>query len=87
MIVSRPNMAAKAVQISIDEQLLQRIDLDPEVVAAGRSAFIRNAVEHYLRERARRMRDEQITSAYRAQGDAMQSEIAELLEDQLWPNE
>jgi metal-responsive CopG/Arc/MetJ family transcriptional regulator len=51
----------KAVQFTIDESLLKRIDRDPEVKAHGRSAFLRHAAEEYLRRRARR----QIRDAYK----------------------
>jgi metal-responsive CopG/Arc/MetJ family transcriptional regulator len=41
-------MASRPVQISIDEELLERIDEDAEAREKGRSAFIRAAVEWYL---------------------------------------
>ena len=78
-------MTAKPVQISIDEELLRRIDQDPEVGARGRSAFIRSAVELYLRLREQQRIDEELESAYRGEAEAMADEIAELIEDQSWP--
>jgi metal-responsive CopG/Arc/MetJ family transcriptional regulator len=49
----------KVVQFTIDEQLLRRIDRDPEVKQQGRSAFLRRAAAEYLRRRAaERIRDE-----------------------------
>lgn len=36
-------MAAKPVQISLDPELLEKIDADPEARERGRSAFVREA--------------------------------------------
>ncbi len=58
------NMSAKRVRISLETDLLRRIDADPEVRRNGRSAFIRAAVETYLRARRRRAIDAQIATAY-----------------------
>ena len=38
----------KAIQITIDEQLLERLDSYPEAGRRGRSAVIREAVAAYL---------------------------------------
>jgi hypothetical protein len=59
-------MPAKAVQVSIDLDLLRRIDADPETREKGRSAFIRSAVSSYLRARKRREVDTAIARATRA---------------------
>lgn len=80
-------MAAKAVQISLDEELLKRIDRDPETRQRGRSAFIRAAVELYFEEQRRRRLDDEIARAYEGQADALHEEVAELMEDQQWPTE
>jgi predicted transcriptional regulator len=48
----------KAIQFTIDEDLLRRIDRLPEVKEQGRSAFLRLAIEDYLaRKRAQAIRD------------------------------
>jgi metal-responsive CopG/Arc/MetJ family transcriptional regulator len=39
----------KAIQITMDERLLRRLDHDPEVRQAGRSAVLRRAASEYLR--------------------------------------
>ena len=52
----------KAIQITVDDRLLARLDADPEVKRSGRSAVFRRAVEDYLRRRRRR----DIAEAYRA---------------------
>jgi metal-responsive CopG/Arc/MetJ family transcriptional regulator len=51
----------KAIQITLDDKLLTRLDADPEVKRLGRSAVFRQAVEAYLTRRKKRA----ITEAYR----------------------
>ena len=51
----------KAIQITIDDRLLARLDADPEVKRLGRSAVFRRAVEAYLSRTRRRT----IADAYR----------------------
>jgi metal-responsive CopG/Arc/MetJ family transcriptional regulator len=78
-------MGAKAVQISLDTDLLKRVDRDPEVRKLGRSAFIRSAIDLYLRAKERRGDDDAIRRAYGGQADAMLGEVEELLGAQAWP--
>lgn len=80
-------MPAKAVQVSIDEELLRRVDADPEARERGRSAFVRSAIESYLRARQRRDVDEAISKAYGGQADAMLDEVKGLLDSQAWPDD
>jgi len=80
-------MPARPIQISIDTNLLNRIDKDPEVRQRGRSAFIRSAVELYLNAKRRRAVDQRIARAYEGQADAMVDEIADLIGAQAWPKE
>jgi hypothetical protein len=51
----------KAIQFTVDEDLLRRMDADPEVKAKGRSAFLRRAIAEYLQ----RKREAAIREAYR----------------------
>ncbi len=51
----------KAIQITIDEALLKRVDRDPEAKKHGRSALVRRALEEYLK----RKRDHEIAESYR----------------------
>ena len=81
------NMSAKPVQVSIDENLLQRIDRDPEARRSGRSAFLRHAAELYLRAKRRRSIDASIRQAYGGREAALQQEIEGLMEVQAWPDE
>jgi metal-responsive CopG/Arc/MetJ family transcriptional regulator len=78
---------SKPVQISLDRELLERIDRDAEVRRDGRSAFIRHAVERYLALKERREVEAQLVRAYGGEAESMLSEIAELMDHQSWPNE
>lgn len=80
-------MAAKPVQVSIDEELLARIDADPEAQRVGRSRFIRDAVETYLRLREARETDRAIRAAYDGRADEVMAEVDELIGTQAWPEE
>ncbi|HEY7697936.1 MAG TPA: ribbon-helix-helix protein, CopG family [Vicinamibacteria bacterium] len=80
-------MPAKPVQISIDIDLLRRIDKDPEVRERGRSAFVRSAVELYLLAKRRRTNDRQIEEAFGGRAREMLSEIEDLIDRQTWPEE
>jgi metal-responsive CopG/Arc/MetJ family transcriptional regulator len=78
-------MPAQPVQVSIEKALLKRIDMDPETKKRGRSAFIRSAVELYLKAKERRDIDRAIQRAYCGKGDALLEEIEDLIEVQEWP--
>ena len=80
-------MSAKPVQVSIDLDLLRRIDADPETRKKGRSAFIRAAVSSYLAAKRRREIDAAIRAAYGRAADAMEAEVADLMDAQAWPRE
>jgi metal-responsive CopG/Arc/MetJ family transcriptional regulator len=51
----------KAIQITVDDRLLARVDRHPDAKRLGRSALFRRAVEAYLREHRRT----EIAEAYR----------------------
>lgn len=51
----------KPIQVTLDEELLRRIDALPEVRRRGRSAFVRQIAESYLAHRRRL----EIRDAYR----------------------
>jgi metal-responsive CopG/Arc/MetJ family transcriptional regulator len=80
-------MPAKPVQVSIDTELLRRIDRDPETRARGRSAFIRAAVSSYLEAKRRRDVDAAIRAAYAGVADAMEAEVRDLVDAQAWPRD
>jgi hypothetical protein len=52
MMLYNTNM--KAIQISMDDGLLARLDADEEVRRDGRSAVLRRAADLYLRQRRSR---------------------------------
>jgi metal-responsive CopG/Arc/MetJ family transcriptional regulator len=78
-------MSVKPVQISIDDELLRRIDRDPEAKRLGRSAFVRTALRTYLAAKERKSIDEQIRRAYAGQADELLDEVEQLLPGQAWP--
>ena len=80
-------MSAKPVQISLDRDLLERIDSDPEVREKGRSAFVRSAVQLYLQAKERHEVDAEIAKAYGGEADAMLAEIEDLIGGQAWPSD
>ncbi len=78
-------MTTRPIQISMDVDLLERIDADDEVVRHGRSAFLRAAASFYLAAKARREIDRRISEAYRDRADEMIDEVAEFMDLQEWP--
>jgi metal-responsive CopG/Arc/MetJ family transcriptional regulator len=76
----------KAIQITVDERLLARLDRDPEVKRSGRSAVFRRAVEAYLRARRKR----EIAEAYRrgyAKDRGLGPEWEGWAEEGVWPED
>jgi Arc/MetJ-type ribon-helix-helix transcriptional regulator len=57
-------MAARSVQISLDEELLREIDRRPETKRDGRSAVIKRALQLYLDRKRRETIDETYARAY-----------------------
>ncbi|MFQ5738481.1 MAG: ribbon-helix-helix protein, CopG family [Acidobacteriota bacterium] len=80
------NMGAKPVQISMDTELLRRIDADPETLDKGRSAFVRSAIELYLKAKERQEVEARIRRAYSGRAAHLLEEITELMDDQAWPD-
>ena len=54
----------KAIQITMDEALLARLDATPEARRDGRSAVLRRAAEEYLLRRQRALVRERYEAAY-----------------------
>ncbi len=72
----------KAVQVAIDEALLQRLDSYPEVRTRGRSAVLREAVADYLAKKEA----EEIDRAYEAgYGAAPPDEFDDWPDEAAWP--
>jgi metal-responsive CopG/Arc/MetJ family transcriptional regulator len=80
-------MAAKSVQISLDEDLLRKVDRHPEVRKKGRSAFIRKALELLLDLDRRRKVDGAYARGYSGKADELADELAGLGEAQSWMEE
>jgi len=80
-------MPSRPVQISLDSELLARIDRDPQARKEGRSALIRRAVELYLAAKHRREVDAQLVKAFAGQADEMLDDVEQLLEAQAWPED
>jgi metal-responsive CopG/Arc/MetJ family transcriptional regulator len=76
---------ARAVQISLDEELLRRIDADPETKHRGRSAVVTSALLLYLRDKRRRAVDQSILKAYGDAAGDMVEEVEPLIGAQAWP--
>jgi len=75
----------KAIQITFDERLLERLDSDEEVKQEGRSAVIRRAVAEYLQKRRRAT----IAKAYqRGYGKLPpDSDLSGWADEGIWPDE
>ena len=74
----------KAIQITVDEGWLAKLDADPEVKQAGRSAVFRRAIEAYLRQR----RKQRIAEAYRrgyGSGSRVERALEGWTEEGVWP--
>ena len=54
----------KAIQITLDDELLARLDADEEVRRDGRSAVLRRAANEYLRRRRKRSIADSYARAY-----------------------
>jgi metal-responsive CopG/Arc/MetJ family transcriptional regulator len=84
-------MAARSVQISLDEELLREIDRRPETKRDGRSAVIKRALQLYLDRKQRESIDENYARAYgsrtRGTGTERANEFDALLDTQAWPDE
>jgi metal-responsive CopG/Arc/MetJ family transcriptional regulator len=80
-------MAARSVQISLDEELLQRVDRDPDARRNGRSHLISAALRVYLEAKRRRDVDSAIRRAYSGADKALLREIEPLIRNQAWPDE
>jgi metal-responsive CopG/Arc/MetJ family transcriptional regulator len=71
----------KAIQITLDERLLAKLDTDEEVKRDGRSAVIRRAVFEHLR----RKRRSSIAAAYRrAYGKGANQELQGWADEGAW---
>ena len=73
----------KTIQMTIDESLLQQVDLKVKELQTTRSAFIREALEEALRAYQVRRLEERDEAGYTA-GPANSTETAEWDAEQAW---
>jgi predicted transcriptional regulator len=77
-------LSMKAIQVTLDDELLKRLDATEEARAEGRSAVLRRALREYL---SRRRRSE-IAEAYsRAYGEAGVGELDGWGSEGVWPED
>ena len=76
----------KAIQFTLDEALLRRVDADPEAKEKGRSAFLRNAIEDYLRRRHERAIHDAYRRGYRSR-PVREGEFETSSRALAWPDE
>jgi metal-responsive CopG/Arc/MetJ family transcriptional regulator len=74
----------KAIQVTLDDALLARLDADEEVRRDGRSAVLRRAADQYLRGRRKRAIADQYARAYGA-GAGIDSEFSGWDDEGAWP--
>lgn len=74
----------KAIQVTMDEALLNRLDNDDEARRDGRSAVLRRALDEYLRRRRRRTVSDQYAKAY-ADGTGLGPELSGWEDQGEWP--
>ncbi len=77
----------KAINFTIDEGLLERLDSCPEVRSRGRSAVVREALAYYLARNVTEEEAEAIDRAYeRAYGPGMPpDELEDWAAEAVWP--
>ena len=75
----------KAIQITFDEQLLEKLDGDAEVKQLGRSAVIRRAVAEYLRKRRRATIADAYRRAYTKQPAS--ADLSGWADEGVWPDD
>jgi metal-responsive CopG/Arc/MetJ family transcriptional regulator len=71
----------------MDSDLLEQIDADSEVREKGRSAFIRSAVQLYLKAKERREIEARLVQAYAGEAGSLLAEVEALMSQQAWPND
>jgi metal-responsive CopG/Arc/MetJ family transcriptional regulator len=76
----------KAIQISVDEDLLREIDQSPEARRDGRSALFRRAAVAYLRQNRQAEIAQRYAIAYAKDG-SLGSELQGWEEQGEWPAE
>ena len=76
----------KAIQITFDEALLERLDRHPSVRERGRSAVVREAAAEYLKRRDAEDIARQYRAGYRDTPD-LDDELAGWAAEGAWPDD
>lgn len=76
----------KAIQVTLDEALLARLDADEEVQRDGRSAVLRRAADEYLRRRRKRVLADRYARAY-ASSRGIRDEFGGWEDEGSWPEQ
>jgi metal-responsive CopG/Arc/MetJ family transcriptional regulator len=71
----------KAIQVTLDDALLEQLDRDEEVKRDGRSAFLRRAAGFYLQHRRAR----EIAAAYERAYRAGAADLEGWSDEGVWP--
>ncbi len=74
----------KTIQITIDPDLLDKIDNDEESMKKGRSAFLRQAVRFYFEQKRLKSISDKYRSGY-TQGLAKNDDLTIWEDEQVWP--
>jgi len=74
----------KTIQITIDPDLLHKIDNDEESKKKGRSAFLRQAVRYYLEQKRLKSISEKYRSGY-TQKLVKDDDLTIWEDEQVWP--
>jgi len=72
----------KAIQITLDEKLLNQLDRDDEVKKMGRSAVIRHALAAYLGKKRRHSVAESYRRGYAKE---IEAELSGWADEGVWP--
>jgi len=76
----------KAIQIEVDDELLDVLAKDKEIQAMGVTEFLRTTINLFLRWKAEREIDKQYERVYgdpRAR-EALEREVKEWIDEQVW---
>ena len=76
----------KAIQVTFDEALLERLDSHPSVKQRGRSAILRDAATDYLLRQERAEIDRLYARGYR-ETDSLESELLGWDREGVWPQD
>ena len=74
----------KAIQVTLDAELLARLDADEEVRRDGRSAVLRRAADEYLRHRRKKEIASRYAQAYGRRG-GLGPEFTRWEDEGTWP--